>query len=104
MVKLFVEGGGDSNSLKTECRRGFTSFISKAGITRKPRIVACGSRRNAYESFCTEIANGGDALLCKKGPYGKGAHSFGLLAQINPDPVLIASPWAKRLVDALKSR
>jgi len=28
-----------------------------------PHIVACGSRRDAYDSFCTAIDKGKDALL-----------------------------------------
>lgn len=53
--KLFVEGGGNHNdALKTECRRAFTALLEKAGFKgRLPRVVACGSRRNAYEQFCT---------------------------------------------------
>jgi hypothetical protein len=64
-VKLYVEGGGDSSTLKTACRAGFSDFLSKAGLKGKmPRIVACGSRRNAYDSsFCTAISIGEDALL-----------------------------------------
>ncbi len=46
-VKLYVEGGGDTASLKTACREGFTTFITKSGVQNRPRIVACGSRRNA---------------------------------------------------------
>lgn len=63
MVKLYVEGGGDAAALKTACRQGFTTFITKAGITKRPRVVACGGRGDAYDSFCTAIANGEDALL-----------------------------------------
>jgi hypothetical protein len=63
VVKLYVEGGGDSAALKVECRSGFANFLARAGLRRKPRIVACGSRRNAYESFCTAVANGESALL-----------------------------------------
>ena len=62
-MKLFVEGGGDSGILQSACREGFRSFITKAGLARRPRIVACGSRRNAYESFRTAIANREAALL-----------------------------------------
>lgn len=63
-MKLYVEGGGDSNSLKTACREGFAKFLQKAGLQgRMPRIVACGSRRDAYDSFCTAIANGETAFL-----------------------------------------
>ena len=54
-AKLFVEGGGDSKTLKTACRKGFRLFIEKAGLRgRMPRIVACGSRGNAYQDFTRE--------------------------------------------------
>ncbi|PXF31435.1 hypothetical protein WH50_09560 [Pokkaliibacter plantistimulans] len=62
-LKLFVEGGGDSTQLKTECREGFTNFITKAGIRKRPRIVACGSRNNAYNDYCTAVKNGEPAML-----------------------------------------
>ena len=56
-VKIYVEGGGDSNSLRTKCHRGFAEFFRKAGLEgRMPRIVACGSRNDAYDSFCTAIS------------------------------------------------
>jgi hypothetical protein len=63
MVKLYVEGGGDTTELKGACREGFRTFISKAGIIKRPRIVACGSRRDAFESYCTAIASWEEALL-----------------------------------------
>lgn len=63
MVKLYVEGGGDAAALKTACREGFTTFVTKAGLKKRPRVVACGSRRDAFDSFCTAIANGEDAIL-----------------------------------------
>lgn len=64
MVKLYVEGGGDTAALKAACREGFTKFIEKAGLKdHMPRIVACGSRRDAYESFCTALASGDAAIL-----------------------------------------
>ena len=64
MVKLFVEGGGDANILRTECRKGFREFLCKVGMHgHMPRIVACGGRRQAYEAFCTAIENGEKALL-----------------------------------------
>jgi len=63
MVKLYVEGAGDSSALKTVCRAGFSTFISKAGITKRPRVVACGSRANAYDRFCTALKNGEKAML-----------------------------------------
>lgn len=62
-MKLYVEGGGDSQSLKTACRAGFTEFVTKAGLRNRPRVVACGGRRDAYESFCTAVAQGEHAML-----------------------------------------
>lgn len=63
-MKLYVEGGGDAAALKTACREGFAKFLGKAGLAgRMPRIVACGSRADAYDSFCTAIRNGEAAML-----------------------------------------
>ncbi len=56
--KLFVEGGGDNDALKTQCRRGFRKFLERAGLAgRMPRIVACGNRRHAYEQFSIAVGN-----------------------------------------------
>ena len=64
MVKLYVEGGGDAHSLRTACRKGFAIFLENAGLRgHLPRVVACGSRRDAYESFRTACENGEDAFL-----------------------------------------
>jgi hypothetical protein len=63
MVKLYVEGGGDTAALKAACREGFSTFLAKAGLSKKPRVVACGSRRDAYESYCTAVRSGEDAVL-----------------------------------------
>ncbi|MGR8933038.1 MAG: DUF4276 family protein [Gammaproteobacteria bacterium] len=63
-MKLYVEGGGVSHVLKTACRHGFSEFLKKAGVSGKmPKIIACGSRQNAYKSFCTAIKNGDAAML-----------------------------------------
>ncbi len=54
--KIFVEGGGNSKELQTRCREGFRKLLEKSGKfdNRLPRIIACGSRNDAYESFKTE--------------------------------------------------
>ena len=39
---------------------------------------------------------------CSKGPYQKGRHSFELLGCLDPSKVMEASPYARRLIDALK--
>ena len=73
-VKIYVEGGGDHDkALQTECRRGFSEFVRKAGLEwRMPGIVACGGRRNAYERFRTAHIGGGDnyaiLLVDSEGP------------------------------------
>lgn len=63
-MKLYVEGGGDTALLKSACREGFSKFLGKAGLAgRMPRVVACGSRADAYDSFCTALRNGEPAML-----------------------------------------
>ena len=55
-VKLYVEGGGDSKSLRTRCRKGFRELLEKAGfLNRMPAIVACGGRNAAYDDFKTAL-------------------------------------------------
>ena len=197
-IKVFVEGGGDRDLLKRECRKGFSNFFSKAGLKgRMPRVVASGSRQNAFKDFCqalheserddfivllvdsegpvvagsspwqhlktrdnwnqpsgatddqvhlmvqcmeawfladkdclvayygngfnqkslpprqdieniakNDVLNGlkNATASVSKGEYGKGQHSFDILAQIDPDKVIAASPHAKRLVDTLKTK
>jgi hypothetical protein len=66
-VRLYVEGGGDSKALRAECRRGFSEFLRKAGLAGNlPRIVACGGRRDASDSFhtaCAQAAETGHPML-----------------------------------------
>ena len=58
-VKLYVEGGGDSKQLRSACRKGFQTFIERAGLKgRMPRIVACGGRGDAFDDFKTSHAQG----------------------------------------------
>ena len=55
-VKVYVEGGGDGKSLRTKCRRGFSSFFAKANLTgRMPQIIACGGRDTAFDKFRTAL-------------------------------------------------
>jgi hypothetical protein len=62
--KLFVEGGGDSDVLRTACRKGFTEFLKKTGVAgQMPRVVSCGSRKEAYDDFCVALSAGERAFL-----------------------------------------
>ena len=63
-MKLYVEGGGLGKSLRTACRQGFSELLTKAGLAaHMPRIVASGSRSEAYGDFCTALRNGERAML-----------------------------------------
>lgn len=54
-AKLFVEGGGDSHEQRTRCREGFRKLLEECKFSKRlPRIVACGSRDEAYTSFKIE--------------------------------------------------
>ncbi len=51
-VFVYVEGGGEAKSTRLRCQEGFRSLIDKAVPTgRRPRVVACGTRRQAFERF-----------------------------------------------------
>jgi hypothetical protein len=64
VVKLYVEGGGDSDALRRRCRKGFQGFLERAGFKgRMPRIVACGGRQAAYDRFKTACDAKETALL-----------------------------------------
>lgn len=51
-VKVFVEGGGDDNETRTNCRQGFSEFFRKLlpGLPM-PRVVSCGPREQAWSDF-----------------------------------------------------
>lgn len=79
-VKLLVEGGGnDNHELKTQCRKAFATLLERSGFKRRlPRIVACGSRRAAYDDFCAIVANKNESAV--------------LLVDAEA-PVVCQSPW-----------
>lgn len=57
------------------------------------------AKKQVYDSLANATHN------CKtKTQYGKGEHSFKLLALVDPAKVTAASPWVKRFVDALKKK
>ena len=67
-VYVYAEGGGSgahSAELQAELRKAFSEFFAKTdlGKTRRPRVVACGGREQAFQSFCTAIAQGQNAML-----------------------------------------
>lgn len=206
-VFVYAEGGGSgagSAALQADFRQAMSVFFEGTvlGATRRPRVVVCGGRDHAFDSFTTAITLGKNALLlvdseeavssahctkpltnfmpwahlltrdgwhrpsaatdadchlmtqcmeswfladwaatalffgqgfkkaelpkgpvegisktavykalatasakCEpKDPYGKGAHSFKLLALVKPSLIVNASPWAERFIDELARR
>jgi hypothetical protein len=60
-IRIYVEGGGSSKTLRTACRKGFRSFIENAGISCREngiQPVACGPEHDAYDSFTTAHSTG----------------------------------------------
>jgi hypothetical protein len=55
-IKLYVEGAAQKSDAKRAlCREAFGTFFEAAGIARRPRTVACGGRKQAYDAFVTAI-------------------------------------------------
>ena len=66
-VRIYVEGGDDSDNSRTRVRRGFHEFFS--GLVEMARhrrigwrIIACGSRNTAYSDFQTALGSHPEAL------------------------------------------
>jgi hypothetical protein len=58
-VKIYVEGGGNTEELRARCREGITKLLKNSGFAgRLPRIVACGSRNEAFDDFKTAHEQG----------------------------------------------
>lgn len=63
-VRLYVEGGGDQRATLGPCRQGYRALLDKVlGDRPKPRIIACGGRRAAFDDFCTALGGGANNLL-----------------------------------------
>ena len=53
-VRIYMEGGGRDHKMRVACQEGFHKLLENCGYTGyMPRIVACGSRRDAYDRFRT---------------------------------------------------
>ena len=78
---VYVEGGGTGRALRQACREGFSSFFRKAGLDeRMPKVVACGSRTQAYNRFRVAI--------------GQRPADFIVLLVDSEGPVKADTPWA----------
>ena len=55
---IYIEGGGDSKELRARCREGFRRLLENSGFKGKmPRLVACDSRKAAFDDFVTARAD-----------------------------------------------
>ena len=54
-VLIYVEGGGAQGSTKTNCRIAFTAFFQKVIPPGSFKVIASGSRSDAYKNFCTTL-------------------------------------------------
>ena len=57
---VFLEGGGDTESLRRKCREAFRKLLINCGFSgRLPQLRACGSRENAFKEFAVADAHSG---------------------------------------------
>lgn len=92
-AKVYVEGGGTANVLRSACREGFSALFEKAGLRgRMPRVVVSGSRAEAFKRFCTAFQSSApDEFICllvdSEGPVAGGAFPWTLLGNRPPGAV-----------------
>lgn len=78
-IRIYLEGGGENELLRSLWRESFSALLIKTGFKGKmPRLIACGSRMNAFKNFS-------DAL--KLHP-----NSLSILLVDSEDPVKDLSP------------
>jgi uncharacterized protein DUF4276 len=64
VVVIYVEGGGDQASLKTECRRAFSDLLKRAGFEgRMPSVRPAGRRDAAFGAFRVALDDSGDGVF-----------------------------------------
>ena len=62
-VRIYVEGGFQG-SAKSDCRRAFRSFFEKFIAPGSFKVIASGSRSDAYKDFCAALkTNRGDYVV-----------------------------------------
>ncbi len=57
-VRLIIEGGGAGRDADAELREGMNRFIKTVlPDSKSPKIIAAGSRNDAYNDFCAALKN-----------------------------------------------
>lgn len=75
-VRIYIEGGGDGKHSKGSFRRGMQAFLQSLREKSRSRLrwnmIACGSRGQAFDMFCTAIQQHPDCfnilLVDSEGP------------------------------------
>ncbi|MDP8933893.1 MAG: DUF4276 family protein [Cyanobacteriota bacterium] len=67
-IRIYIEGGGESNDTKARLRRGFSSFFKElvqVACSKKIKwnITVCGSRNNAFRDFKNALADHPNAFI-----------------------------------------
>ena len=124
---IYIEGGGKTKQLHSELRHGFKTLFEKAGFSDKlPKVVACGSRNDAFGDFktafkkkkeddleTTSLESIDKATLydglkkatknTSKGEYGKGQHSFKILTYLDARKVENHGEYSKEFFEYLRN-
>ena len=53
-IRIYVEGGFEG-STKSNCRKAFGTFLAKVIPPGSFKVIASGSRQNAFDDFCTAL-------------------------------------------------
>ncbi|HEV2136923.1 MAG TPA: DUF4276 family protein [Terracidiphilus sp.] len=62
---MYVEGGGDNKDTIKRCNEGFAAYCKKlVPENRRPAIIACGGRNEAFDRFCIAVRNSRADDLC----------------------------------------
>lgn len=62
-VRVYVEGGGASRRAQEPLREGFSKLFEKVlGGRARPKVIACGSRKEAFDDFKRALKSHPDAL------------------------------------------
>jgi hypothetical protein len=78
-VKLYVEGAGQTDFERTQCREAFSTFFAAADrlAKKRPRTIPCGGRQAAYKLFVCALKSSGQdelplLLVDSEGPVSPG--------------------------------
>ena len=105
------EGAKDDNAhLMVQCMEAWF-FADKEALAKyfgqgfKPDALSKRPKVEAIPKVDIEQGLKNATRQCKrKGQYNKGHHSFAILSHLDPEKVTAASPYAKRLIEALHKK